>query len=161
MKKLSLLEALEGIEDTRREKSVFRCTRCCLSCWRRWYAGIKRVYRNDRCYGDTDRNRKENQRKGADYILALKENQKTLYEYLRLFIEEYRKNPEGIGFLDNIVCSAFCSWFVYSFNYPVQRPSARYLNELIFCEQTMSKLWLFINYPCRVEWIFNISNKIM
>ncbi len=32
MKKLSLLEALEGIEDTRREKSVFRCTRRCLSC---------------------------------------------------------------------------------------------------------------------------------
>ena len=55
------------------------------------------MYRNDRCYGDTDRNRKENQRKGADYILALKENQKTLYEDVRLFIEEYRKNPEGIG----------------------------------------------------------------
>ena len=35
--------------------------------------------------------------KGADYILALKENQKTLYEDVRLFFEEYRKNPEGIG----------------------------------------------------------------
>ena len=55
------------------------------------------MYRNDRCYGDTDRNRKGNQRKGAEYILALKENQKTLYEDVRLFIEEYRKNPEGIG----------------------------------------------------------------
>ena len=30
--------------------------------------------------------------KGADYILALKENQKTLYEDVRLFFEEYRTN---------------------------------------------------------------------
>lgn len=35
--------------------------------------------------------------KGADYILALKENQKTLYEDVRLFFEEYRKNPAGIS----------------------------------------------------------------
>lgn len=31
--------------------------------------------------------------KGADYILALKENQKTLYEDVKLFFEEYQKNP--------------------------------------------------------------------
>ena len=35
--------------------------------------------------------------KGADYILALKENQKTLYEDVRLFFEEYRKNPAGVS----------------------------------------------------------------
>ena len=35
--------------------------------------------------------------KGADYILALKENQRTLYEDVRLFFEEYRKNPAGIS----------------------------------------------------------------
>ena len=35
--------------------------------------------------------------KGADYLLALKENQKTLYEDVRLFFEEYRTNPTGIG----------------------------------------------------------------
>ena len=34
--------------------------------------------------------------KGADYILSLKENQKTLYEDVRLFFEEYRKNPAGL-----------------------------------------------------------------
>ena len=34
--------------------------------------------------------------KGADYILSLKENQKTLYEDVRLFFEEYRKNPTGL-----------------------------------------------------------------
>lgn len=34
--------------------------------------------------------------KGADYILALKENQKTLYEDTRLFFEEYRRNPAGL-----------------------------------------------------------------
>ena len=34
--------------------------------------------------------------KGADYILALKENQKTLYENVRLFFEEYRKNQAGL-----------------------------------------------------------------
>lgn len=34
--------------------------------------------------------------KGADYILALKENQKTLYDDVKLFFEEYRKNPAGI-----------------------------------------------------------------
>lgn len=34
--------------------------------------------------------------KGADYILSLKENQKTLYEDVRLFFEEYRTNPAGI-----------------------------------------------------------------
>lgn len=32
----------------------------------------------------------------ADYILSLKENQKTLYEDVRLYFEEYRKNPSGI-----------------------------------------------------------------
>ena len=31
--------------------------------------------------------------KGADYILALKENQKTFYEDVKLFFEEYQKNP--------------------------------------------------------------------
>lgn len=35
--------------------------------------------------------------KGADYILVLKENQKTLYEDVRLFFEEYRTNPSGLG----------------------------------------------------------------
>ncbi len=40
--------------------------------------------------------------KGADYILSLKENQKTLYEDVRLFFEEYRKNPTG---LDPDCCS--------------------------------------------------------
>ena len=35
--------------------------------------------------------------KGADYILSLKENQKTLYEDVRLFFEEYRTNPAGIS----------------------------------------------------------------
>lgn len=34
--------------------------------------------------------------KGADYILALKENQRTLYEDVRLFFEEYRKDPNGL-----------------------------------------------------------------
>ena len=34
--------------------------------------------------------------KGADYILSLKENQKTLYEDARLFFEEYRKAPAGL-----------------------------------------------------------------
>ena len=34
--------------------------------------------------------------KSADYILALKENQKTLYENVRLYIEEYRKEPSGV-----------------------------------------------------------------
>lgn len=31
--------------------------------------------------------------KGADYILALKENQKTFYEDVKLFFEDYQKNP--------------------------------------------------------------------
>ena len=35
--------------------------------------------------------------KGADYILSLKENQKTLYEDVRLFFEEYRTNSTGIS----------------------------------------------------------------
>ena len=35
--------------------------------------------------------------KGADYILSLKENQKTLYEDVKLFFEEYRKDPAGLG----------------------------------------------------------------
>ena len=35
--------------------------------------------------------------KGADYILSLKENQKTLYEDVRLFFEEYRTNSAGIS----------------------------------------------------------------
>lgn len=35
--------------------------------------------------------------KGADYILSLKENQKTLYEDVRLFFEKYRTNPVGIS----------------------------------------------------------------
>lgn len=35
--------------------------------------------------------------KGADYILSLKENQKTLYEDVRLFFEEYRRDPAGLG----------------------------------------------------------------
>ena len=35
--------------------------------------------------------------KGADYILALKEKQKTLYGYVRLFFEEYRTNPTGFA----------------------------------------------------------------
>ena len=34
--------------------------------------------------------------KDADYILALKENQPTLYEDVRLFFEEYRENPNGL-----------------------------------------------------------------
>ena len=34
--------------------------------------------------------------KDADYILAVKENQKTLYEDVRLFFEEYRKNQNGL-----------------------------------------------------------------
>ena len=34
--------------------------------------------------------------KGADYILALKENQNTLYEDVKLFFEEYRKDPAGL-----------------------------------------------------------------
>jgi len=34
--------------------------------------------------------------KKADYILALKENQPTLYEDVRLYFEEYRDNPTGI-----------------------------------------------------------------
>lgn len=34
--------------------------------------------------------------KGADYILALKENQKTLYRDVALYFEEYRKNPSGL-----------------------------------------------------------------
>lgn len=34
--------------------------------------------------------------KGADYILALKENQRTLYEDVRLFFEEYRRDPKGL-----------------------------------------------------------------
>ena len=34
--------------------------------------------------------------KGADYILALKENQKTLYEDVRMYFEEYRKSPTGV-----------------------------------------------------------------
>lgn len=34
--------------------------------------------------------------KGADYILALKENQKTLYEDVRLFFEEYQTNQAGL-----------------------------------------------------------------
>lgn len=34
--------------------------------------------------------------KGADYILALKENQKTLHENVRLYFEEYRKEPAGV-----------------------------------------------------------------
>lgn len=33
--------------------------------------------------------------KGADYILSLKENQKSLYADVKLFFEEYRKNPAG------------------------------------------------------------------
>ena len=39
---------------------------------------------------------------GADYILTLKENQKTLYEEVRLFLEEYRKNLAG---LDPVCCA--------------------------------------------------------
>ena len=35
--------------------------------------------------------------KGADYILALKENQKKLYEDVRLFFEEYRTNLAGLS----------------------------------------------------------------
>ncbi len=35
--------------------------------------------------------------KGADYILSLKGNQKTLYEDVRLFFEEYRREPAGLG----------------------------------------------------------------
>ena len=34
--------------------------------------------------------------KGADYILALKENQKRLYEDVRLYFEEYRTNRAGL-----------------------------------------------------------------
>ena len=34
--------------------------------------------------------------KGADYILALKKNQKTLYRDVRLYFEEYRKAPAGL-----------------------------------------------------------------
>lgn len=40
--------------------------------------------------------------KGADYILALKENQKTFYEDVRLFFEEYRTNPAE---LDPVCCA--------------------------------------------------------
>ena len=35
--------------------------------------------------------------KGADYILSLKENQKTLYEDVRLYFVEYGKNPAGLS----------------------------------------------------------------
>ncbi len=35
--------------------------------------------------------------KGADYILSLKENQKRLYEDVRLFFEEYRRDAVGLG----------------------------------------------------------------
>lgn len=35
--------------------------------------------------------------KGADYILVLKENQKRLYEDVRLFFDEYRTDPSGLG----------------------------------------------------------------
>ena len=34
--------------------------------------------------------------RGADYILALKENQKTLYRDVKLYFEEYRKEPAGL-----------------------------------------------------------------
>ena len=34
--------------------------------------------------------------KGADYILSLKENQKTLYRDVKLYFEKYRKNPVGL-----------------------------------------------------------------
>ncbi len=34
--------------------------------------------------------------KEADYILALKENQKTLYRDVALYFEEYRKDPTGL-----------------------------------------------------------------
>lgn len=34
--------------------------------------------------------------KGADYILALKENQRTLYRDVALYFEEYKKDPEQI-----------------------------------------------------------------
>ena len=34
--------------------------------------------------------------KGADYILALKENQKTFYEDVRLFFKEYRTDPADL-----------------------------------------------------------------
>ncbi len=36
-------------------------------------------------------------KKGADYILSLKENQPTLYEDVRLYFEEYRKAPVGLN----------------------------------------------------------------
>jgi len=36
-------------------------------------------------------------KKGADYILALKENQEIFYEDVRLFFEEYRTNPTGFS----------------------------------------------------------------
>lgn len=55
--------------------------------------------------------------RGADYILALKENQKTFYEDVKLFFEEYQKNPtefspicrasahsQGHGRCENRVC---------------------------------------------------------
>lgn len=42
--------------------------------------------------GTQTENAKKVSEKGADYILALKENQKTLYENVRLFFEEYRTN---------------------------------------------------------------------
>lgn len=35
--------------------------------------------------------------KGADYILALKENQRTLFQDVKLYFEEYRNNPAGLG----------------------------------------------------------------
>ena len=41
--------------------------------------------------------------KGADYILELKENEKTFYEDVRLFFEEYRMNPAD---LDPACCAA-------------------------------------------------------
>lgn len=34
--------------------------------------------------------------RGADYILSLKENQKTLYRDVKLYFEEYRKDPTGL-----------------------------------------------------------------
>ncbi len=34
--------------------------------------------------------------KGADYILTLKENQRTLYRDVALYFEEYRKDPAGL-----------------------------------------------------------------
>jgi len=147
MKKLSLQEVLEGIEDTRRERSVWYplyevliIMLTAVICGATSYAKVELFGKSkekwlkkylklengvpDACtfrnvitaipqllemleikgcivtidaMGTQTEIAKKITEKGADYLLALKENQKTLYEDVRLFFEEYRTNPTGIG----------------------------------------------------------------